>query len=89
MNRYSTRDLREAAFLWAQKELPVKFAGLDADSKNPGVFLFVFNYEASEDVFSQLQHRYNSEEALIEPRSYDQKMNNLRDHLRKVTTKGR
>jgi hypothetical protein len=30
--------------------------------------------------------KYNNQEAVVEPRHYDQCLNNLRDHLRKAKT---
>ncbi len=84
MYTYSTRDLREAAFIWAQSEICVAFRGLGVSDKNPSVFLFQFEISADRDTFSNLLDRYMNQQASVEPKYYDQKMNNLRDNLRKA-----
>jgi hypothetical protein len=76
--------MKEAAFIWAQKNYGVSFKGLDAHEKHPGVFKFVFEVDATQDQFVELLGQYMNQEALVEPKSYDQKMNNLRDNLRKA-----
>lgn len=82
---HSTRDLREAGFLWAQSEILVQFDGLEAASeKLPGVFKFRFQVSSSRDEFEQLLGKYMNQEASVEPKTYDQKLANLRDNLRKV-----
>lgn len=84
MHTYSTRDLREAGFVWAQKDLPVSFKGLEASDKYPGVFKFIFEVDATHDEFEALLGRYMNQDALVEPKAYDQKLSNLRDNLRKA-----
>ena len=83
MYTYSTRDLREAGFVWAQKELSVTFKGLEASDRQPGIFRFIFEIDASREVFENLLARYMNQEASVEPKLYDLKLNNLRDNLRK------
>jgi len=81
---HSTRDLREAGFLWAQKELKAVFKGLDASDKYPGIFKFRFEIACTLEEFEALLFKYMSQEAVVEPKTYDQKLSNLRDNLRKA-----
>lgn len=83
---HSTRDLREAGFVWAQDHFKVSFKGLEASDKPElrGVFRFVFEIQATQEEVSLLLSEYMNQEATVEPKAYDQKLSNLRDNLRKA-----
>lgn len=84
--RYMTRDLQEAGFLWSQSYFPAKLVRLQPFTERDGVFQFVMEIEATDELFNEVMFKYNNQEAQVEPRRYDQSLNNLRDHLRKVKT---
>lgn len=81
---HSTRDLREAGFLWAQRQVEVRFRGLEASDQLPGVFKFQFEVRGTRAEFEALLSGYMNQEASVEPKAYDQKLSNLRDNLRKA-----
>ena len=80
---HSTRDLREAGFLWSQKQVQVRFRGLEASEQYPGVFKFQFEVLGPREDFEGLLAGYMNQEGSVEPKAYDQKLSNLRDNLRK------
>lgn len=82
--RYPTRDLQEAGFLWAQRYFPARLVMLQPYSERDGVFQFVLELDTTEELFNSVMFKYNNQEADVEPRHYDQCLNNLRDHLRKA-----
>lgn len=81
---HSTRDLREAGFLWAQRQVKVRFKGLEKSEQLPGVFKFQFEILSQRSEFESLLSLYMNQEAEVEPKTYDQKLSNLRDNLRKA-----
>jgi hypothetical protein len=72
--------------LWAQKYFPARLDKLQPHSDRSGVFEFVLDLETDEQTFNSVMFKYNNQEAVVEPRHYDQCLNNLRDHLRKAKT---
>jgi hypothetical protein len=85
--QYKTRDLNEAGVLWAQNDFQVSLDRLEPVTDKDGVFNFVFKCEAEPDVIEGFLSKYINQEIKIEPKTYDQKLNNLRDRLRKVRIK--
>lgn len=85
--QYKTRDLNEAGVLWAQQEFPVSLERLEPVTDKEGVFNFVFKCDADANRIESFLSRYINQEITIEPKTYDQKLSNLRDRLRKVRIK--
>ena len=70
--------------MWAQKDLPVVFAGLEINENMRGIYMFQFDIDADPSVVSEMLSNYMNQNAVVEPKAYDQKMNNLRDNLHKM-----
>jgi len=92
--KHHTRDLKQAAFLWAQLTVNTRFAGLEPIPGEDNIFYFVFEVTPTDDTrdveeeLNSLIFSYTNGETCVEPLTYDKKMGQLRDHLRNHSKRG-
>lgn len=86
--QHKTKDLCEAAALWAQTEFPVSFVSLEATDR-VGLYRFVFDVSTNPEIFDDFRSRYINEQTTVEPRRYDSRTNSLRDHLKRGLPNGK
>lgn len=83
---HRTENMKQAAALMAQKEIAVRFVGVEP-TDDPRILKFVI--EVEKDKLDSWISRYINEETLVEPKTYDSKMDIIRDNIRIYTKKSR
>jgi hypothetical protein len=89
MITYSTRDMKQAGFIWAQLVHDARFKGLTPlhNERGRDIFLFNFEVDASREQFNELLFQYTNGETCVEPLTYNKKIGQLLDHLSNQTRK--
>lgn len=77
---YKTTTLQEAAALLSQENFKVRFVGLEP-TVDPKRMKFVLEAETSKKELDGWLGDYINENALVQPKRYDAKLNILRDNL--------
>ena len=79
-----TKDIDEAAYWWTHKD--ISFAGVSirpADGKSKRKVYFLFKVvELSEENVEQIKNDFMNDKALVNPRTFSQKQNDVRSQLR-------
>jgi hypothetical protein len=80
MKKFRTRSLHEAAALMAQESFEVEYIELEP-TEQPNKFKFVLGIHTEEDTFNNWRRDYVNQKTRIEPKTYVEKLNILRDNL--------
>ena len=83
MTEYKTRNVHEAAYLWANEEFVFKFDRLESLDKFGNKFKFVMTHECSEEERNQLVSDWDNSEAHGNIKEFMNKWNILKDKLRR------
>ena len=78
--KYRTTSMQQSAALLAYSGLDVSFVQLELTDKH-NKFKFVLEVMAEKDELDKWINDYTNERVLIEPKTYDAKLNILRDNL--------
>ena len=75
--KFETKCINQAAWLWCYDE--VELLELVNETDRPSVILFVFSVEMSSAALSALIFKYANEKSSVEPVSFVNNQNKLRD----------
>jgi hypothetical protein len=75
-----TKDINLGAFLWCQKGTSVKDTILSGRGIHPTV-VFIFELDMTEDEYKELTKNYFNKNTNVEPRTFVDRQNDLKDIL--------